>query len=72
MLANSGSIEQLRLCGFKTVKQQLHLRKLLSNQSTVTTPTCSSTAAVSVKAGKLSMSAIKDMSPEDKHLYLIK
>ena len=69
MLANSGTVEQLKLCGFKTVKQQLHLRKLLlSTNLQSTTPGI----PVSAKAGKLTLSAIKDMSPEDKHLYLIK
>ena len=74
MLAHSGSMEQLRLCGFKTIKQQLSLRKLIS-PSSLTTSTSSATAPVTLsssKAGKLSLASIKGMSSEDKHLYLIK
>ena len=76
MLANTGTVEQLKLCGFKTLKQQLLLRKLLVSSSSATpSSTPSAPAALSPgtsTGGKLTLSAMKTMSSEDKQLYLIK
>ena len=77
MLTTCASVEQLRACGLRTVKQQLYLRKLVSGMSpptsTVTAmspPTSIMTATVT--GNKLTMSAMRAMSEEDRRLYLIK
>ena len=73
MLSSCATMEQLKACGLRTVKQQLLLRKLLSPvQHSVAA--ASSTPASGTVAGtsKLTISAMKAMSEEDRRLYLIK
>ena len=67
MLVRCGSMEQMKACGLTSVKQQLKLKQLLSPQLKAEVPT----HAVSVH-GKLSMSAIKKLTPEERRLYLMK
>lgn len=79
-LANFGSMEQLKACGFATVKQQMRLRKLLlsvpasQSASSTSLPAHSACASAIVHhhTGKLTLGEIKQMSVEEKHLYLIK
>ena len=68
MLATSGSIDQMKLCGFKTVNQQLKLRKLIASPN----PSAPQALLAVAKSGKLTLSVIKSLSPEDQKLYLIK
>lgn len=68
MLANQGSLEQMQACGLKTVRQQMHLKKLAS--SAVSGDTSSSTT--NVDDCKLSIAAMKQMKKEEKYIYLIK
>ena len=62
MLATSGSVDQMKLCGFKTVNQQLKLRKLIASPNP-SAPQASLAAAKSslaaAKSGKLTLSAIR-------------
>ena len=69
MLAACGSVEQMKACGLRTVKQQLQLKRLLS---TTEVPAHITTAKSASGHGKLSMSTLKQLTPEEKRLYLIK
>ena len=59
----------MKACGLTTVKQQLKLKCLLSSH--LKTEPEVPAHAVSVH-GKLSMSAIKQLTPEERQLYLMK
>ena len=72
MLSICASEAQLRACGLRTVKQQLHLRKLVSNMCTHPTPITSTTLASTSADSKLTMSAMRAMTPEERWLYLMK
>ena len=81
MLSTTGSIDQLIACGFKTVKQQMTLRKLLASccSSSMVVSVCSSdgsTTSLSVSASpqpsrKLKKQELNDLSPQDKSVYLM-
>jgi len=74
LLSSSGSVDQLKACGFKTIKEQLKLKKLLSEESEQlymarhTIDTKSKTTSCS----KLTLSEMRCMSADDKRLYLSK
>lgn len=61
----------MRECGLTTVKQQLTLKKLLPMKE-ATPLTSSPIPSRKSESGKLSMPEIKKLTPEEKHLYLIK
>ena len=68
MLSTSGTIEQLKACGFTTVKQQMMLKRLLST----TAPASGSiTPVASSRVRKLKKKEINDLSPQDKSVYLM-
>ena len=70
-LANGGgSVEQLNLCGLRTVKQQLQLMKLLVpiTAAAVASPT----TVMPSTSGKLMREEMKKMTPKEKCIYLIK
>ena len=60
----------MKACGLRTVKQQLPLKRLLL--STTEVPAHVTTAKSASGHGKLSMSALKQLTPEEKRLYLMK
>lgn len=71
LLSSSGSVDQLRACGFKTIKEQLKLKKLLSEEPTQ--PSMAMDVKPNYKStSKLTLSEMKCMSPDDKRLYLSK
>ena len=71
MLSTCASVEQLRACGLRTIKQQMYLRKLISATNTQMN-TCKATTAAACADNKPTMSAMKAMSEEERRLYLIK
>ena len=77
MLSTSGSVDQMRACGLKTVKQQMTLKKLLGS-------CCSSSVAISTSGGstssvpmspqpakKLTKKELAAPTPQDKSVYLM-
>lgn len=78
MLSTCGSIDQLVACGFKTVKQQMMLEKILAStcSSTAGSVGSSSGSTVSVAVSpqpprKLKKKELNDLSPQDKTVYLM-
>jgi hypothetical protein len=85
MLLTCASMEQLQACGLKTVKAQMHFRKVAGtfvwgSSPGPSTPSrgCSVTSNSSTisdapnRTQKLRMKEIKQLSPEEKRLYLMK
>ena len=73
MLSSCATMEQLKACGLRTVKQQLLLRKLLSPvQHSVAAASSTPAGGTVASNSKLTISAMKAMSEEDRRLYLIK
>ena len=73
MLSSCAIMEQLKACGLRTIKQQLLLRKFLSPVQNSTAAANSTPASGTVAStSKLTISAMKAMSEEDRWLYLIK
>lgn len=70
MLAKHGSMEQLQACGFKTVKEQLILKKLVSEEDETSVSKAGCT--LSTNDHKLTISEMKQMKDEEKYMYLIK
>ena len=50
MLANHGSLEQMQVYGLKTVKQQMHLRKVVSSAVGATSGSASLNSSSSVSS----------------------
>lgn len=79
---NCASVEQLKACGLKTVKDQMKLRKLFHSLSSLTssnvsncTSTPSSFDSVSTctpKSRKLTLKEMKTLSSEERRMYLSK
>ena len=74
MLADQGSVEQLRECGLPTIKHQMKLKKFLQSinppaflPTPVTTPTTPCT-----QDRKLTKAELSKLPPEEKQTYLIK
>lgn len=78
MLASHGSIEQMKACGLKTVRQQMDLKKLISSavnyhdESSSFNSSSLSTTKFNVDDRKLSRKAMQEMTKEEKYIYLIK
>ena len=75
MLASNGSLEQMKACGLKTVRQQMHLKKLISSTAAGIHGNSSSSSTSSATTNvdrKLSLTEIKKMKKEEKYIYLIK
>ena len=84
-MSTSGSMDQFVACGLRTVKDQMKLRKLLLdvNQGMNAASTSSGTLILSPSSSgsstsdgsncsrKLSIKEIKQLSPEDKRIYLM-
>ena len=78
MLSTTGSIDQLRACGLKKVKQQMTLKKLLgsccSSSVVISSSGGSTTSSVSMSpqpAKKLTKKELDALSPQDKSVYLM-
>lgn len=73
MLGTSGSSEQLKRCGLKTLKEEMKLKRMILEMGTSSKPSqqivssCASTAD-----RKLKSSEMKQLVPEEKRTYLIK
>ena len=87
MLVNCASVEQMQLCGLKTIKDQMKLKKVFAVvchggnadstfavPSSCATPTFNSsdTSGTSKGTKKLTLSEIKNLTPEEKRLYYMK
>ena len=73
LLICSGSIEQLKICGFKTIKDQLTLKKVISEDDGSNLKKINSirpTGEAKPSSSKLTLSEMKCMSAEEKRLYL--
>lgn len=82
MLVMMASMEQYKACGLATVKDQMKLRKLIGNLSDpgLSTETSSQSSASQSSAsshigmpsgGKLNKKMLKELTPEDKRVYLM-
>ena len=72
MLSSSGTQDQYKACGLRTVKDQMKLRKLLGPHNVSPHPQSScSSAGTTTTGGKLSLKEMKILSPEDKQVYLM-
>ena len=80
MLSTTGSIDQLIACGFRTVKQQMTLRKLLPSRcssSMLMSAGSSSGSTASISAAspqpsrKLTKNELNNLSPQDRCVYLM-
>ena len=79
MLVNYASVEQMQLCGLKTIKDQMKLKKVFAvvchggnADSTFAVPSCatvtfnsSDTSGTSKGTRKLTLSEIKNLTPEE-------
>ena len=81
MMLTCASMEQLQACGLKTVKAQMHFRKVAgtfmwgsSPAPSVRSETSGSSTISSTpsRTQKLKMKEIKQLTPEEKRLYLMK
>jgi len=75
MLADNGSMDQLKSCGFIKVKDQLKLQKLLGGDYDSSSKGLQLTRSNNVTVssnGKLTLAEMKKLTPEEKRLYLIK
>jgi hypothetical protein len=74
MLCTSGTTQQYTMCGLKTVKQQMKLKKLILKpkipSSIPSTSTATSDQVTPKRQGKLSKRKIAELTPEDKRMYL--
>ena len=81
MLTSLGSVEQYKPCGLITVKDQMRLKKLIGKCQTPSESQSdgrSKSSASSTRSdptipsrGKLSKRYLKDLTPEDKRVYLM-
>jgi len=78
LLRDTGApMDQLAMCGFKAIKHQLKIKKLLlstpaSSVPALPPPELEAKLQRRPSNLKLSREEIKNLSPEDKHVYLIK
>lgn len=75
MLLTRGSIEQLRVCRPPTVKEQLKFERLFrksSEESANASTIATSPDTLVPPSHKLTLVQLKHLSPEDKHIYLMK
>lgn len=75
MLADNGSVDQLKSCGFIKIKDQLKLRKLLGsyNDSFSKGKHLMQSSNITISSnGKLTLAEMKKLSPDEKRLYLMK
>ena len=75
MISSCCSVGQLVLCGLKTVKQQIKFKKLLMplavQPSTPVTYVAGTVATGKSKLGKLSREELKELTTEQRRMYLI-
>lgn len=75
-LAHLQSYEQLKVCGFVKIKDQVKLRRLMQEPSLVQSLSGKEVVAdghgSKAHDGKLSLQKIKKLSSDDKRLYLLK
>ena len=81
MLSTSGSVDQLLTCGFKTVKQQMMLRKLMTTTYCSSAEACTSSGGSTMSLSssnspmqptrKLKKKELNSLSPQDKSVYLM-
>lgn len=74
-LAQSGTIEQFKSCGFTKVGDQLKLRKLLigdSKQSSSSKLVGNNVTIQVSSNGKLTLAEMKKLTPEERRVYLMK
>lgn len=84
MLVNCGSIDQLKACGLQTIGNQMKLRKLFMSLTpaaaaspvNVSSPSfvsdISTTTSTSTSSRKLKRTELKQLTPTQKHIYLMK
>lgn len=74
LLGTCATMEQLSSCGLKTIKQQLHLKRLVQSFNTCTQlQGCTSAKGIikGEKAKKLTREEINSLPPEEKRVYLM-